>query len=60
MHRPISMMALVLGTILGTLTMLVAQHAGAASAVTQGSAPATSRSDTDALEYERAPVTVDG
>jgi small-conductance mechanosensitive channel len=54
------MMALVLGTILGTLTMLVAQHAGAASAVTQGSAPATSRSDTDALEYERAPVTLDG
>jgi small-conductance mechanosensitive channel len=56
MHRPISMMALVLGT----LAMLVAQDVGAASAVTQGSVPPTNRSDTDALEYERAPVTLDG
>jgi small-conductance mechanosensitive channel len=59
MYRSISMVILV-ATILGTLAMLVAQHAGAASTVTQGSAPATSRSDTDALEYERAPVTLDG
>jgi small-conductance mechanosensitive channel len=53
-------MVILVATILGTLAMLVAQHAGAASTVTQGSAPATSRSDTDALEYERAPVTLDG
>jgi small-conductance mechanosensitive channel len=59
MYRSVSMVLLI-ATIFGTLAMLVAQDAGAASAVTQGSAPATSRSDTDALEYERAPVTLDG
>jgi hypothetical protein len=59
MYRSVSMVLLI-ATIFGMLAMLVAQGAGAASAVTQGSAPATSRSDTDALEYERAPVTLDG
>ena len=60
MHRRISMMALVLGIILGTLTMLVAQHGGAATPATRGSVAATDPSGIDAAEYERAPVTLDG
>lgn len=59
MRRPISMMALVLSTILGTLTMVVAQHAGAASSPARGNVSADP-SDTDAAEYEHAPVTLDG
>lgn len=58
MHRPISMMVLVLAMMLGTLA--VAQQAGAASTVTRGSARATDPSDIDAAESERAVVTLDG
>ena len=60
MQRRISMMALVLGTMLGTLTIRSAQFAGAANAPTQGNPSSADPSGVDALEYERAPVTVDG
>jgi small-conductance mechanosensitive channel len=53
------MMVLVLGTIVGTLAMLAAQHAGAASTVTRGSVSPASPSDIDAAESERAAVTLD-
>jgi hypothetical protein len=58
MHRPVSMMVVVLVTILGTLTMLCGRHAEAATAPTRASVSATDASD--AVEYERAPVTLDG
>jgi hypothetical protein len=54
------MTVLVLGTILGTLAILVAQHAGAATTRTRGNVSATNPSGIDIVEYERAPVTVDG
>ncbi|HEU4342226.1 MAG TPA: mechanosensitive ion channel family protein [Candidatus Binatia bacterium] len=60
MHRHISMVALVLGTILGTLAMLVSQRVGAATTPARGNVSATDPSDIDAAEYERAPVIVDG
>ena len=60
MHRRISMIALVLATILGTLTMSCGQHAAAATAPARGVIAATDPSGIDAAEYERAPVTLDG
>ena len=60
MHPPISMIALVLGTILGTLMMSVAQYAEAATAPTRGNVSAADPSGIDSVEYERAPVKVDG
>jgi len=61
MHRPISMMVLVLATILGMLAILVAQHAGAASTITRGSVSATDPADIDAAaDSERAAVKLDG
>ena len=61
MHRPISMMVLVLATILGMLAILVAQHAGAASIITRGSVSATDPADIDAAaDSERAAVKLDG
>jgi small-conductance mechanosensitive channel len=60
MHRPISMIALVLATILGTLTMSGGRHAEAATPPTRGSVAATDSSAIDATEYERASVTLDG
>ncbi len=60
MRRRISMIALVLGIILGTLTMLVAQYGGAAIPPTHGSVAPTDPSGIDAAEYERAPITLDG
>jgi hypothetical protein len=54
------MMVLVLATILGMLTLLVAQHAGAASTPPRGNVSATDPSGIDAAESERAPVMLDG
>jgi hypothetical protein len=53
-------MVLVLATILGTLTMLAAQDAGAATPSIRGNGSATDPSGIDAVEYERAPVILDG
>ncbi len=58
MNRPILMLVLSFAIMLGTV--LVARPAAAASAVTQGNVPGPDRSDIDGVEYERAPVTVDG
>ena len=60
MHRSISMMVLIIGAILATLAMSVAQDARAATATTRSNGSATEPSGTDAAEYERAPVTLDG
>jgi small-conductance mechanosensitive channel len=60
MPRPNSMMVLILAAILGTLAALVAQDAGAATTATRGNVSATDPSGIDAVEYERAPVTLDG
>ncbi len=60
MHRRIAMMARVLATILGTVTILIGQHAGAATSPARGNFAATDPSGIDAVEYERAPVTLDG
>jgi len=60
MHRSISMMVLILGAILATLAMPVAQDARAATATTRSNGSATEPSGTDGAEYERAPVTLDG
>jgi small-conductance mechanosensitive channel len=60
MHRRISMMALVLGAILGTLAMLAAQPTEATAAAARGNISAMDPSGIDALDYERASVTLDG
>lgn len=60
MHRPTSMMVLVLTTILGMLAILVVQHARAATTATGGNVSATVPSGIDAVEYDRAAVIVDG
>ena len=61
MHRPISMMVLILATILGTLAALVAQDARAATTPTRGNVSATASSGSDdTADDDRAPVTLDG
>jgi small-conductance mechanosensitive channel len=60
MQRLTAMKALVFATILGALTISVAQQALAASASTRGDVSATDPSGIDALGDERAAVTLDG
>jgi small-conductance mechanosensitive channel len=54
------MMVLALAAILGTLPALVVRDVMAATTPTRGNVSASDPSDIDAVESERAPVTVDG